>query len=886
MKERKLLFLLLMMFVFSCIVACGNSGEQALSDNQAVSGDEVSEDEISEEHDGPIWVDEDGVAHWDPVEGAVAYYVDHVYEDLDGCPTCDQTVKTTNTYIQIKDEGYCVQVCPIFEDGSTGDYIMSEYWGEYNKRSLDERYNYDVDFFSLPTWKVVENIDMDSVKYEDDGTVYFESTGPDGQPVRFWGQYVEITEDSIIVYSAGRLLSLDSIGRIMSADIYVSEESPSDIWLGVFGGFDVTGNPHPGSMDNMIFTSCYMRDAAGFMNDEDEPGEGFLIDHQPNFAGLGDAPPTYPSEPSGGTAGVIVSEFKITYMPEDECTEFKAIILDQYNYGFCLEGEKYDKTKEGLYKPYEGYFDFTLYAIPELVGELFPRTLEEYRQTDPGEYAAFLSDVGCYTIGDLKDEDGNVLDKDTAAIKAGNTLTITMGDKSYDVELPCTELFDDATTMHDLVPYSYPEAVGDLNVLVVPIAWQDEADNATEDMYNDIRSQIGRVFDADGNVTDYSSEISGDKFSLSDYFDIASYGQLSINSFMTDWYLAPYDFSDISNQRVRRDFQQEVMDWFYDCYGDMDMSQFDKNADGYIDATIFVNIGDMSNSNGFTIMSFEGAYYADNSYGNEYAGELDRPAVNSMVTINIGLMDDMTLIHEFSHLLGLIDYYDVTHSGINAVGGYDMQSDNVGDWNLYSKYAVGWIEPEIVTDLDKGESVEITIGSFAGTGDAIIIPAAGCEMTPPFCEYIAIDLFTDTGVNVYDAADYGLSNMAGVRIYHVDARMESHVYTSTEVPSMEPCTVGTIHFGNDYKETGFYNLELIQAGGVNTFTDLDSDELYPFISKDDFFEVGDVFTLEKYSDFFYDGVLDDGKDFGYKIEVVSITGSGDNAEAVIKITRE
>ncbi len=44
--------------------------------------------------------------------------------------------------------------------------------------------------------------------------------------------------------------------------------------------------------------------------------------------------------------------------------------------------------------------------------------------------------------------------------------------------------------------------------------------------------------------------------------------------------------------------------------------------------------------------------------------------------------------------------------------------------------------------------------------------------------------------------------------------------------------------------------------------------------------------MDKYFDFFYEGVFDDGKDFGYKIEVVSITGSGDNAEAVIKITRE
>ena len=35
-----------------------------------------------------------------------------------------------------------------------------------------------------------------------------------------------------------------------------------------------------------------------------------------------------------------------------------------------------------------------------------------------------------------------------------------------------------------------------------------------------------------------------------------------------------------------------------------------------------------------------------------------------------------------------------------------------------------------------------------------------------------------------------------------------------------------------------------------------------------------------------DGKFDSGKDFGYSIEVVSISGSGDDAHAVIKITKE
>ena len=178
-------------------------------------------------------------------------------------------------------------------------------------------------------------------------------------------------------------------------------------------------------------------------------------------------------------------------MPDAECTGFKAVVLDDERYGFALEGEKYDKSKEGRYSPYSKIFDFTLYAVPDIVGEKAPKTIEELKRTDAADYAAFLSDApGSYTIGDLKDSNGNVLDKDNAKYEKGMTLTINLGSDAFNVAYSVTSLIGNLKTMHDLVPYAFPEATGDLNVLVVPIAWQDEKGNATDKAYDDLENEF------------------------------------------------------------------------------------------------------------------------------------------------------------------------------------------------------------------------------------------------------------------------------------------------------------------------------------------------------------------------------------------------------------
>ena len=173
------------------------------------------------------------------------------------------------------------------------------------------------------------------------------------------------------------------------------------------------------------------------------------------------------------------------------------------------------------------------------------------------------------------------------------------------------------------------------------------------------------------------------------------------------------------------------------------------------------------------------------------------------------------------------------------------------------------------------------------TGDAIVIPAAGAQQDgTPFNEYILIDLFTDEGLHQYDAARCELEGAKGVRIYHVNSNMERRELTY-DLAGDTVFPIGTIHVANDYKEPdrGQYLIELIQQGGNNTFTDLEN--LRTNLTGKDLFKAGDQFSAEKYDEFFYDGKMDDGMEFGYTVKVVSIeTNEAGETTAVISVTRQ
>lgn len=294
--------------------------------------------------------------------------------------------------------------------------------------------------------------------------------------------------------------------------------------------------------------------------------------------------------------------------------------------------------------------------------------------------------------------------------------------------------------------------------------------------------------------------------------------------------------------------------------------------------------------------AYEGAFYTDY----EKAGTHEYPTVNTFINLS-GLMlcrgskvfaeeyaETYAFIHEFGHVLGLQDYY-ANGEQINTLGHFDMEADNKGDWNSYTKYLLGWIEPTIVDG--KEDELEITISAYSTHGNAIVIHALDYDAKgTPFDEYIIIDLFAHDGLYAKDAGEFGLSDAVGVRIYHVNS-----VYDVNGVDP-EKSNLITPHHNvssdSTYASQGKYLIELVQKGNTNTFMNSKGDLNYEEIRKrlyvdaDDLFYAGDTFSVDAYDQFFHNGKMDNGMDFGYTITIKEIVGNGADSTATIVISKK
>ena len=815
-----------------------------------------------------VTIGADGYASWDPMEGAVSYeceFSDAVYVMY------GERISTVETTVRVP-QGCRVNVRAVFADGTVGDWISSDLFGEGLEEYqlgdyVDSRF--DLLWSDVKSWKLIENIDYSTVSQTSDGGVTFSATAPDGSEMRFVGtEGVTVSEGAITFACGSRLTALDSIGRICAYEPVVSDFGEGRVDVILRGGYTFNGATSVDSVDDLF--SVW---GVGGTTEDYKNGSfpSPMMDHQPNMIGIGAG--NYLEQDDYTISELIVYYDEATY-----ATPIGELRLNIDFYGTYLEGEIYDAAKE-TYDSSAGNYTFYLMVLPKLLNERNP--LPDFIIRPDLYLARAVIDLpqSRYTIGNLKDADGNILDKFSGKVNVGSTLEITLAGSTYDLELPVLARYDGAQTLNELSPYSNRLPTGDVTTLVVPIRWSDLPDEANDGVIDLARTKLGRVVDDSGNVTDYSPDPS-EGYSLSAYYDIASHGKHHIESYITDWVDAPYTFEEKREANpVDDDMADKIITIVRTMYPNMDWSRFDRNSDGILDSVIFISA---SGDQELAMFSYGGAAHHSRGYTDDHAGTPYNPNMKDFISIGTGMLDSKNVvIHEYAHSFGIIDYYDVTYSGIDAVGGYDMQSQSVGDWNAYSKYAVGWIEPEVVTGLESGESVDITVGVMGETGDAIVIPAAESEFDGPFGEYIMVDLFADSGINKYDAEYYGLAGVTGVRIYHVNANMEHRTLTNMYYDEFD---IGTVHYANDEKPSGLYHIELLQKGGDNTFTDLSG--TITNVSPADFFYEGDSFDAGNYGEFLRNGKMDDGSEFGYTIQVVSITGSGADATAVIRITRK
>jgi len=801
-----------------------------------------------------ITVDEEGIASWSAIEGA-DFYKYTIYHSLE-----TETEPIGAGFSSTKDTK--VRLMP----GATIEVSAVRGYGNYVETIAEGKATYKSD--ALKHANLLENVVKGSVVEEGD-LLYFTSKLDDGKEIRMVATDAVYNADGTLTLSnQGTVSSLDSIGQVLVLSAK-GEKGENDFNMQFKGGYSF--------FEKSSVANTTEIDYCGFL----------YTDHAVSFE---DMQPNYFQITFDGTStnGDMLDEVTLgaidAYYIDGDLIAVKDF---EFNYSFFPEyiaGETYDISMEdGKWNPN----DVTASAFRFYLNV----TLDSYG-SKVGDTNEAVFGTSNYEVGNLKDAKGNVINK-TDPLPEGATLEVTVGNMTKDIPIVfSTETV--AQTKHELVSAAYVNGVGNVNTLVVPISYVDCEHQKTEENRNKIYAAVGKVMNEDGDVTDYSlGTVEEDNISLSQYFELSSYGKLQMTSFVTDWYEDVYDFSSLQYADVTYEDLENIQLWLFQRYPDMDWSKFDQNADGLFDSVVFIHTGDVFTEE-IPIISVQGAYQSFYDYDAENAGTQDSPMFNSFVSINMRYLygdsfDDAlttnTLIHEYGHQLGLVDYYDVTYSGINAVGEYDMQSSNAGDWNPYSKYAVGWVKPTVVdaASFTSGNSVEFTIRSFSKTGDVLLIPAEGSSYNgTPFDEYIMVDLFTPDGLTQFSADSFNMNNAVGVRIYHINGTQAMRRITTSQ--GIET-VIGTNHYTNAMQEQGLYHVELIQASADNTFTDFSN--LRTMIMPEDLFQAGNKFTMSKYREFFWNGLMDDGMEFGYSISVVSIT-KDENGEyiATIRVTNE
>jgi M6 family metalloprotease-like protein len=221
-----------------------------------------------------------------------------------------------------------------------------------------------------------------------------------------------------------------------------------------------------------------------------------------------------------------------------------------------------------------------------------------------------------------------------------------------------------------------------------------------------------------GSVRDYFSDNSGGKFQP--HFDIAGPYKVPFSQF---------DCNINKDNQIGQILKAAIDS--ADVVGNINFKDYDGDGDGKVDLVYFIVAGNGANysgndedlwwphRSGFWGLKKDGVNLQDYASSTELLGYMSRPS-----TVRIDGIG--TICHEFSHVLGLPDFYD---SDYEKSGG---QSNDPGDWSLmasgcyadngdtpvgyslYERYSVGFCaEPEKIT-AEGSYTLEPLFSSFTG----------------------------------------------------------------------------------------------------------------------------------------------------------------------------
>jgi len=329
---------------------------------------------------------------------------------------------------------------------------------------------------------------------------------------------------------------------------------------------------------------------------------------------------------------------------------------------------------------------------------------------------------------------------------------------------------------------------GTQKVLVLMVDFSDKTHSKTKAQFDELLFSDDTY--ATGSFRDYYQDISHGTFQLEgpvalDWVRITvnNYSYYTYNGYGTD---GPYPHNA---QGLVKDLVDAV-----DV--SIDFSQYDQDADGFVDHLIVIHAGKGAEATGSTddIWSHQWSTYEwddANGNGSVDSGEayyLERDGVKiyeyciqpevdwSNALVGIGVF-----AHEFGHMLGLPDLYDTDYSS-EGTGIYCLMSG--GSWggggtkpifmSAWCRYQLGWVNPIEITESNTGT---YTIPQVADNADTTVIKIWK-EGVYTGNEYFLVENRYKTGW------DISLPS-SGLAIWHVDESMSGNTNESHYLVALE-----------------------------------------------------------------------------------------------------
>ena len=306
--------------------------------------------------------------------------------------------------------------------------------------------------------------------------------------------------------------------------------------------------------------------------------------------------------------------------------------------------------------------------------------------------------------------------------------------------------------------------------------------------------------------------------SLKEYYREVSYGTFSVapgTSGVSGWYDAarPHDYYGANGAGGYDQAAAElVAEAVASADAEIDFSEYDTDGDCYTDAVVIIHQGSGEEAGGpaTDIWSHRwdlrsAAYYGDGDgvYVTNDVAACGQVKVNDYVIQPETLDDDIQTVgvfaHEYGHILGLPDLYDIDGSS-SGIGNWGLMG--AGSWNgiqrwgdspahlsAWSKYQLGWVNPVVVQDPLAGERIE----PASQIDDVYLFYPA--DQSGGW-EYFLVENRQRIGF------DAGLPG-TGLAIWHIDDSISSN-YNTDNTRECLP--------GQDCSDT-HYRVSLVQADG-------------------------------------------------------------------------